>query len=273
MKITALIAEDEPLLAANLQAELAQIWPDLIICANVGDGDSAVELAKSQQPDVLFLDISMPGMTGIEVAQALGEDWPETGKPFPLIVFVTAYDQYAVQAFERAAFDYIMKPLQTARLAQTCERLQATLRQRVQAPTTEPALGPVIEQLRGLLGISNPGLPAIGTSTEFLRMIQVGSGNVISMVRMQDVLYFEAADKYVRVITAQGEHLIRMSLRELQQQIDPRSFWQIHRGTIVRSDAIVSALRHESGKLTLTLNGHHDKLTVSRLYAHLFKGM
>jgi DNA-binding LytR/AlgR family response regulator len=271
----ALIAEDERLLADNLQAELAQLWPDLTICANVGDGNSAVDMAKALQPDVLFLDISMPGMTGIEVVQALAEDWPESGKPFPLTVFVTAYDQYALQAFERAAFDYILKPVQTARLAQTCERIQSTLRQRSTSPMPGPALEKVIEQLRGLLGASPPNLPQTGpaSANEFLRIIQIGTGNTIAMVKVDDVVYFEAADKYVRVVTAQSEHLIRLSLRELQPQLNPRDFWQIHRGTIVRCDAIQSAVRHESGKLTLTLNGHSDKLTVSRLYAHLFRSM
>jgi DNA-binding LytR/AlgR family response regulator len=271
----ALIAEDERLLADHLQAELAQLWPELTICANVGDGNSALEMARSMQPDVLFLDISMPGMTGIEVVQALAEDWPETGKPFPLTVFVTAYDQYALQAFERAAFDYLLKPVQTSRLAQTCERIQATLRQRVQSPLPDPALEKIVAQLRGLLGADTPNLTQTGSTSrnEFLRIIQIGTGNTIAMVQVDDVLYFEAADKYVRVVTAQGEHLIRLSLRELQPQLNPANFWQIHRGTIVRCDAIQSAVRHESGKLTLTLKGHGDKLTVSRLYAHLFRSM
>lgn len=273
MNITALIAEDEPLLAANFQAELAKLWPALQICANVNDGQAAVEQGLTLQPDVLFLDISMPGMSGIEAVQTLVEDWPEAGKPFPLIVFVTAYDKYALQAFERAAVDYLLKPVQSERLAQTCVRLQTALKQRLQTRAGDPALGVVMEQLRGLLGAGVVTPSVIMPNAAPIHVIQAGTGNTISMVPIEDVLYFDAADKYVRVVTAEHEHLIRVSLRELHPQLDQRRFWQIHRSTIVRCDAIDSALRHESGKLTLTLKGHADKLTVSRLYAHLFKGM
>jgi DNA-binding LytR/AlgR family response regulator len=268
MNATALIAEDEPLLAANLQAELARLWPELGIVASVGHGEAAVDKALSLQPDVLFLDIRMPGMTGLEAAQALAEDWPDNGRPFPLIVFVTAYDQYALQAFERSAIDYVLKPVQPDRLAQTCGRLRAALQQRLQ-PQAAPALGAAIEQLRSLLGAGGLGTAPAAP----LRVIQAGVGNAIHMVPVDEVIYFEAADKYVRVITAEREHLIRISLRELAPQLDTQRFWQIHRGTIVRCDAIDTALRDESGKLTLTLRGHKDKLAVSRMYAHLFKGM
>jgi DNA-binding LytR/AlgR family response regulator len=267
MSASALIAEDEPLLAANLQAELARLWPELRIVASVGDGEAALLQSLALQPDLLFLDIRMPGLSGLEAAQALAEDWPDEGKPFPLIVFVTAYDQYALQAFERAAVDYVLKPVQPDRLAQTCTRLQATLRQRAQPQAAAPALQAAIEQLRSLVGEPTP--PSAGA----LRVIQASAGNTITMVPLDEVLYFEAADKYVRVVTATREHLIRTSLRDLQPQLDAQRFWQIHRGTVVRSDAIASALRDESGKLTLTLRDHTDKLTVSRLYAHLFKGM
>jgi DNA-binding LytR/AlgR family response regulator len=272
---TALIAEDEPLLAANLQAELARLWPDLRIVASVGHGEAAVQQALALQPDLLFLDIRMPGLSGLEAAQAIAEDWPDnTDQPFPLIVFVTAYDQYALQAFERAAVDYVLKPVQTERLAQTCARLQAALRQRQPSePGNAQALDAVMQQLRGL--IAGPGAPAAPSAgaTSRLRVIQAGVGNAIHLVPVDEVLYFEAADKYVRVITAEREHLIRTSLRELQPQLDPERFWQVHRGTIVRCDAIGTVLRDESGKLTLTLRGHADKLIVSRMFAHLFKAM
>src|SRR5439155_9310906 len=156
MNATALIAEDEPLLAANLQAELAQLWPELRIVASVGHGEAAVERALALQPDLLFLDIRMPGMSGLDAAQALAEDWPDNGKPFPLIAFVTAYDQYALQAFERAAIDYVLKPVQPQRLAQTCTRLQSALRQR-DPLTAAPSLAAAIEQLRGLVGTGGLG--------------------------------------------------------------------------------------------------------------------
>ena len=278
---TALIAEDEPLLAANLRAELARLWPELQIVASVGHGEAAWQQGLQLRPDVMFLDIRMPGMTGLEAAQALAEDWPEvdagadadaTEAPFPLIVFVTAYDQYALQAFERAAVDYVLKPVQPERLALTCARLQAALSQRTQ-PQAAPALGVAIDQLRSLLE-STGAATATATAParpKPLRVIQASVGSEIHMVPVDEVLYFEAADKYVRVVTAEREHLIRLSLRELLPQIDPDRFWQIHRGTLVRCDAIAAALRDEAGKVTLTLRGHADRLSVSRLYAHLFK--
>jgi DNA-binding LytR/AlgR family response regulator len=267
MNATALIAEDEPLLAANLQAELARAWPGLQIVANVRHGAAAVEATLAQRPDVVFLDIQMPGMTGLEAAQALSEDCPD-GAPLPLIVFVTAYDQYALQAFERAAVDYVLKPVLPERLAQTCARVQAALQQRRERfdnPTQ--ALETTLAQLRGLLA-SNAGV-----APAQLTVIQAAVGTAIHMVPVADVLYFEAADKYVRVITVEREYLVRISLRELLPQLDAQRFWQVHRGTVVRADAIATAVRDESGKVALTLRGHKDKLTASRLYAHLFKAM
>ncbi|MES2100523.1 MAG: LytTR family DNA-binding domain-containing protein [Pseudomonadota bacterium] len=269
MNATALIAEDEPLLAANLQVELAQLWPELRIVANVGHGAAAVEHGLALKPDVVFLDIRMPGMTGLEAAQALTEDWPE-GMPLPLIVFVTAYDQYAMQAFERAAIDYVLKPVQTDRLAQTCVRLQTALQAR--SGPAPAVLDATLTQLRQLL--TAPGLTATtSTAAQRLSVIQASVGAAIHMVPVVDVLYFEAADKYVRVITAEREYLIRTALRDLLPQLDGQRFWQIHRGTVVRADAIATALRDESGKVHITLRGHTDKLVASRLYAHLFKAM
>jgi DNA-binding LytR/AlgR family response regulator len=272
---TALIAEDEPLLAADLQAELARLWPELQVLASVGHGEAAVLQGLQLRPDVMFLDIRMPGMNGLEAAQALAEDWPDVesnmanaAAPFPLIVFVTAYDQYALQAFERAAVDYLLKPVQPERLAQTCARLRAALDQRSQ-PQAAPALEAAIDQLRKLVGSSAPDQAAARAPP--LRVIQASAGSAIHMVPVDEVLYFEAADKYVRVVTAEREHLIRLPLRELLPQLDTDRFWQIHRGTVVRCDAIAAALRDEAGKITLSLRGHADKLSVSRLYVHLFK--
>lgn len=276
MHATALIAEDEPLLAANLQAELKQLWPALEVLASVGHGAAAVTQALALQPAVLFLDIRMPGMSGIEAAQALAEDWPEGpgAAPFPLLVFVTAYDQYALQAFERSAIDYVLKPVQTERLARTCERLQATLAARARPEATAPeALAAAIAQLQGLLGATPSAGTSPGPATTPLRVIQAGSGNTVHMVPVDEVIYLEAADKYVRVVTAEREHLVRISLRELQPQLDATRFWQIHRGTVVRADAISTAVRDEAGRWRLSLKGHRDSLQVSRMYAHLFKGM
>ncbi|MEP7302770.1 MAG: LytTR family DNA-binding domain-containing protein [Caldimonas sp.] len=271
MKARAVIAEDEPLLAESLRRELVALWPALEIAAVAGDGETALAEALAHRPDVVFLDISMPGMSGLEAAQALAEDWPEGEGPFPLLVFVTAYDQYALQAFERAAVDYVLKPVQPARLEATVRRLQATLAVRAgAAPTNE--LGAVVERLRGLLGAAGGGL-ATAAAEEPLRVLQVGVGNAIHMVRIDDVVYFEAADKYVRVVTASREHLIRTSLRELVPRLDASRFWQVHRGTVVRAEAIALAEREESGRVTLKLHGRPEKLVVSRLHAHRFKAM
>jgi len=267
---TALIAEDEPLLAEHLRGELARLWPELQITAMALDGQSALDLALRQQPRVLFLDIRMPGLTGLEVAAALAEDWPE-GQAFPLIVFVTAYDQFALQAFEHAAQDYLLKPVQSERLAQTCARLRATLARSAPPAALQDAVG-ALRELLGAPGLSAPGLGAL-RAAEPLRLLQVSVGNQIQMVPVAEVLYFEAADKYVRVVTAAKEHLLRSSLRELLPQLDGSRFWQVHRAVVVNSEAIERAVRDEAGKLSLQLRGCPDRLSVSRMYAHLFKGM
>jgi DNA-binding LytR/AlgR family response regulator len=276
-----LIAEDEPLLAAGLQADLAALWPALQVVACVGDGLLAAEQTLALNPDVCFFDIRMPGANGLEAAQALAEDWPEGpgSAAFPLLVFVTAYDDYALRAFEAQAVDYLVKPVDRPRLAACVARLQARLAQQQASatPAGEPnrgaqqdALQAAVEQLRGLLGgIGN----AAAASAPRLEVIQAQVGNLVHLVPLAEVLYFEAADKYVRVITADREHLIRASLRELLPQLDPAVFWQVHRGTVVQARAISTARREESGKVTLTLRGRSEKLTASRLYAHRFKGM
>jgi DNA-binding LytR/AlgR family response regulator len=277
MNATALIAEDEALLAADLQAQLARLWPELSVVAAVSDGAAAVERALALKPAVLFLDIRMPGMSGLEAAQALAEDWPlagEDAQPFPLLVFVTAYDQYALQAFEHCAVDYLLKPVQPERLAQTCARLQTLLRQRdASRSDAAPALESALGQLRGLL--SAPGLVSLHATApqHKLAVIQAGVGSAVHMVPVAEVLYFEAADKYVRVVTTQRDYLIRTSLRELIPQLDEQVFWQVHRAIVVRAEAIATAVRDESGKVLLTLRGSKDKLTASRLYAPLFKPM
>lgn len=270
----ALIAEDEPLLAASLQAELASLWPALQVLAVVGDGLQAATQTLAMQPEVCFFDIRMPGATGLEAAQALAEDWPaQAGSaPFPLLVFVTAYDDYALQAFDAQAVDYLVKPVQRPRLAACVARLQARLADRRQHPVAPAeALQSAVAQLRALLD-TGAGTRAAAALPR-LEVLQAQVGAVVHMVPVAEVIYFEAADKYVRVVTAEREHLIRASLRELLPQLDPTQFWQVHRGTVVRCDAIATALRDEAGKVTLTLRGHPDRLSVSRLYAHRFKPM
>lgn len=262
----ALIAEDEPLLAQALRAELARAWPELHIAAVVGDGASAVQQALALTPEVLFFDIRMPGMSGLEAAAELADAWPE-GSAFPALVFVTAYDQYAVQAFEAQAVDYLLKPVQSARLQKTVEKLQDLLATRsAEAPAA--GLEQTVAQLRALLGhVAPPGGAAP------LKVLQASVGQNIRLVPVEDVVYLEAADKYLRVLTAQQEYLLRTPLKDLLPQLDAEQFWQIHRGTVVRASAIDSVLRDESGKLTLSLRGRNEKLAVSRLYAHRFKAM
>lgn len=264
--VTALIAEDEPLLASHLKAELATLWPSLHIVAECGDGPQATDAALSLQPQVCFLDIRMPGCTGLEVAQALAEDWPEHA-PFPLLVFVTAYDEYAVRAFDAQAVDYLLKPLQRERLATCVQRLQKALTTRGPAETGLPA---AVEQLRHLLAA--PVLHAAQAPAR-LDVLQVGVGNGILMVPVEEVLYFEAADKYLRVVTATREHLVRLSLRELLPQLDPARFWQVHRGTVVQLRAVHSVQRDEAGRLSLQLHERPERLAVSRLHAGRFKAL
>ena len=264
--LTALIAEDEPLLAEALAADLQRLWPALQICARAGDGEQALAAALARRPSVCFLDIRMPGLSGLEVAQALAEDWPAEA-PFPLLVFVTAYDQYALQAFDAQAVDYLVKPVDESRLQACIHRLQRRL-----ADRTPPAdaLDQAMSQLRALLGDRGGAAPA---APPRLAVIPAQVGATVHMVPVASVIYFEAADKYVRVVTAEREHLIRTSLKELLPQLDPAQFWQVHRSVVVRADALARAHREESGKVTLTLHGRDETLTASRLYAPLFKGM
>ena len=253
----ALIAEDEPLLAEDLRQALARAWPELQIAAMVGDGLSAARQALALQPDVLFFDIRMPGQSGLEAAAELADAWPEA-QPFPILVFVTAYDQYAMDAFEAQAVDYLLKPVQPERLARSVQRLRELLAQRTAAPAGA-ALAQALEQLRHLAGATAPA----ATATEPpLQMIQAGVGT-----------YFEAADKYVRVLTASHEYLVRTPLKELLPRLDAEDFWQVHRGTVVRAAAIASAQRDEAGRLWLQLRERAEKLAVSRLYAQRFKAM
>lgn len=268
MNATALIAEDEPLLAAALQAELALAWPGLHVVASVGNGAAAVTQALQHRPQVLFMDIRMPGQNGLDAAVELADAWPlETA--FPALVFVTAYDQYAVQAFEAQAVDYLLKPVQPDRLARTVQRVQALLAQRTSAPASAP-LDAALDQLRALLA---PAVAFTASAAEPLRMIQASVGQQIRLVPIDDVLVFEAADKYVRVLTADGEVLIRTPLKELLPQLDASVFWQVHRGTVVRASAVHSVHRDEAGKLSLQLRGRAETLPVSRLYAQRFRAM
>ena len=269
MTIHVLIAEDEPILAATLAHALRRLWPEAEVVATCPHGADALEKALALQPDVLFLDIKMPGMSGLEAAEELAEQW-SGAKPFPQIVFVTAYDEYAVQAFEREAADYVLKPISDARLGKTIERLKT----RLSAQSGNGGLDALLGQMRALL----PGLPATASASfapavERLSVIRAAVGNQVRMIPVGEVLYFEALDKYVNVVTAEGEALIRMSLKELLPQLDDKVFWQVHRGTIVNSVCVLSAVRDEAGKLSLTIKQRPERVRVSPLYAHLFRQM
>jgi DNA-binding LytR/AlgR family response regulator len=274
--ITALIAEDEPLLAKALQRELAALWPELQTHIAT-DGLQAVEQALHLLPQLLFFDVRMPGQSGLDAAQEIAERWPQ-GKRLPLLVIVTAFDEYAVKAFEQAAVDYVVKPVKTIRLQQTLERIKPLAHMEYAQSAIESIANsepdePMLRHLRTLLR-SPPGATS---GAERLQRIQASVGNQIVVVPLSDVAYFEAADKYVRVLTGinlpERELLIRTPIKDLLPQLDPNEFWQIHRSTLVRASLIDAIHRDEAGRLTLSLHGRTEKLAISRLYAGLFKAM
>jgi DNA-binding LytR/AlgR family response regulator len=271
---TALLAEDEPVLAAALQRMLEKTWPELQVVAVTGDGISACELARQHLPDLLFLDIRMPGKSGLEVAAEVLDEWPGDGphaKPAPLVVFVTAYEEFALAAFEQQAADYILKPATLERLAQTVVRLQARYleRQRV------PALGELATLLAQVQALhASPAADTdLLTEPALLDTLHLGIGNTVRLVRLSEVLYCEATDKYLNVVTTAGEGLIRLSLRELIQRVAPGALTQVHRSIIVNPKRIESATRDDAGHMTLALRDCNRALPVSRAFAHLFRAM
>lgn len=262
----ALIAEDESLLATALAASLQRLWPTLEIVGIAANGIEAIEQALAAQPDIVFLDIKMPGKSGLDAARELAEEWSEQ-RPFPLLVFVTAYDDYALQAFDHAAIDYVLKPANDERLQKTVARLQARLTHNSHPGHAGDELERMLQQLRGLAPTAMP------QQQERLRMIRAAVGNQIKLIAIDDVIYFEATDKYINVVTAESESLIRTSLKDLLPQLDPEQFWQIHRSTIVQIGQVQSAQRDEAGKWSLRLRTRPETLAVSRLFAHLFRQM
>lgn len=244
----AVIAEDEPVLRAELRDMLAKVWPALVICAEAQDGFEALQALAEQTPDILFLDIEMPGLSGLEVARQA------SGKCH--VAFVTAYDKYAVAAFEQGAVDYVMKPFSAARLATAVARLKDKL---ARAPA----------DLDGLLRT----LAAAKEAKEYLRWITASQGNDLRLITVEEICYFEADNKYTLVVTAQQESLIRRPIKELIDELDPHVFWQIHRGTVVNVNAIAGVARDFSGHLHVKLKERKETLAVSDPYRHLFKQM
>jgi DNA-binding LytR/AlgR family response regulator len=251
----AVIADDEIHLAEYLKARLHELWPELEIDAVAINGPEALDAISQHQPQVAFLDIKMPGLTGLEVASRLIAE-----ENAPHIVFVTAYDNFAIDAFEREAADYLLKPVAEDRLLRTTQRLKA----RLAANEAPPQMAALVAALKENLGAQAGG---------YLRWIRAGSGNQVRQIAVEDVLYFDAADKYTRVVTASGESLIRLTIKELVDQLDPTQFWQIHRGSVVNVPRVDATLRDASGQLSLRLKGSSDVLAVSRAYAHLFRQM
>jgi DNA-binding LytR/AlgR family response regulator len=250
---TAVLAEDEPLLRKQLRSRIEKLWPELEIVAEAEDGVRALEELERCKPAVLFLDIHMPGVSGLEVAkQAVKQSQCH-------IVFVTAFDQYAVDAFEKGAVDYLVKPVSEARFAAMIERLKL----RLAAPPTD--LEAVLEQL------AKKFAPA--ASSEFLRWIKASHGPNLKMILVEDVLYFQSDEKYTRVVTRDGESLIKKPIKELIEELDPAQFWQIHRSTLVNVKAIASVSRDLTGRHHVLLKGTPARLEVSRSYTHLFKQM
>jgi len=269
---TALIADDERLMREQLRHALHAVWPALQILGEARHGIEAVEQIQTLRPDIVFLDIRMPGMSGIEVAQALLAHASEGGPAMPAVVFVTAYDQYAVDAFEQGAIDYVLKPAQAERLSRTADRITRQLELRNTPPTSPrsdgAAHGPSLQNLLTQLArqLDGPG-------PRYLQRIQASQGQVLRLIPVGDILFFHSDEKYTLVRTRDSESLIRKPIRELAAELDPQQFWQIHRATLVNAQAIDQVVRDDRGLLTLTLRGCTERLTVSRSHSGLFKGM
>jgi len=266
----ALLADDERLMREQLRARLAEAWPELQIVAEARNGIEAVRLAAQQRPDVVFLDIRMPGLDGVAAARqiAQGPDDDADALP-PEIVFITAYDEYAVQAFEQGAADYVLKPAERERLQRTVARLRQRLAARDDPQlAVEPSV-PLQQLLHKLAGQLQPGR----ATTPYLRWIQASVGGAIQMIDVDEVLFFVSDEKYTRVQTASVEALIRKPIKELVDELDPQQFWQIHRSTLVNIKAVAVVVRDERGRQIVSVKGHPQKLEVSRSYVGLFKGM
>jgi DNA-binding LytR/AlgR family response regulator len=260
--LTAMIADDEAPMRDLLRARLAAVWPDLRIVAEASNGVEAVALGEQHQPDIAFLDIRMPGMSGIEAARQLYRR--------SHIVFATAYDQYALDAFEQGALDYLLKPVSAERLATTCARLRDRIDKRLQAQVpAQPDIGQQLAKLTALL--ENKGSPQ--PKNGYLRWIQAQVGSSLRMVSTREVLFFQSDEKYTRVQTTSAEFLIRKTLKELAEELDPDEFWRIHRSTLVRVDAIGEVTRDLRGRHMLKLRGHPFELEVSRNHTYLFQQM
>ena len=252
MTTRALIADDEPALAQYLHARLAALWPDLEILPLAKNGIEALCAIRDAEPEIAFLDIRMPGLTGLELAARIESETH--------VVFVTAYDQYAVEAFDRDAVDYILKPVTDERLAKCVERLKRKLTDRIHPP----GIDDVLKRIAAVVP---------GASGGFLRWVRALKGEVVQQIAVDDVLYFQASDKYTCVFTREGESLIRLALSELAGSLDPQVFWQVHRSTLVNMNHVDCTRRDLGGRTFLKLKDGRTELPVSRAYAARFKQM
>ena len=244
---TALIAEDEPLMRERLKEKLADAWPELDIVAEAADGNAALALFKEWQPQIAFLDIRMPGKTGLDVAAAIGGDCH--------VVFITAYDQYALKAFDAGAVDYLLKPVESDRLAAAVDRI----RKKLASPPAD--LSALLAELRATIKSEVPRM----------KWINAAIGKQVKLIAVGEVIYFQADTKYTRVVLAGGEALIRTPLKELLAELDPEKFWQVHRSTIVNLDAVSGVLREDAERQFILLKNRQEKLPISRQFTHLFK--
>jgi DNA-binding LytR/AlgR family response regulator len=265
--VRCVIADDERLMRDQLRARLAEVWPELQIVAEARNGTEAVELVSQHRPDLVFLDIRMPGLTGVEAAKQIAQLPADDEWDGCEIVFITAYDQYAIEAFEQGVADYVLKPAERERLQVTVERIKKRLAARDDADEAAPTK-PLQQLLHKLSAQMNPGgAPA------YLRWIQATVGQSIQMIPVEEVLFFISDEKYTRVQTATTEALIRKPIKELVDELDPQLFWQIHRSTLVNATAISGIARDLRGRQIVSVKGHPEKLEVSRSYTGLFKGM
>jgi DNA-binding LytR/AlgR family response regulator len=249
----AIVADDERLMRVQIVDRLKEAWPELLIVGEAGNGREAVAMVHSLEPDIVFLDISMPEMDGIQAAQAIA------GRAH--VVFVTAYDRYAISAFEQGAVDYLLKPADPERVAVTCQRLRERLQHK-----PDP-MADLLTQLSQRIG--GDGLKP----REHMRWVQASVGSNIRMIPTSDILFFRAEDKYTRVQTRTFEALIRKPIKELIDELDPKEFWQIHRATVVRVDAVEQVSRNLRGHQVVHVKGSDEKLEVSRTFNHLFRQM
>ena len=248
-RVTALIAEDEPLMRERLKDKLHEVWPELMVVAEAEDGNEALALFDEHRPQIAFLDIRMPGRSGLEVAAEIGAHCH--------VVFITAYDQYAVKAFEAGAADYLLKPVETDRLVAMKERMERKL-------TTPPIdLSELVAQLRS----------SVKGDSGRMKWVKAAIGKQVKLIPVDDVLYFQSDTKYTRVVLASGEALIRTPLKDLLGELDPDKFWQVHRGTIVNLDAVSGVLREDAERQFIMLKNRQEKLPISRQFTHLFKQM